>query len=87
MGHGMYASNQSLCDVQTIYFLFKHERIRELRLQLLQIVVPIVAHFITNSNYHEFKLVNLADLLWRGGLGRNWSRSGNITIIVRATSP
>jgi len=46
-------------------FLLEYKSARQLRLELLKIVVSIVAHFISDADNHELELVNLTYLLGR----------------------
>ena len=78
MRHGVHASNQSLSDVQPIDFLLENEGVRQLGLELLKVVVPIVSHLIADSNDHQLEFVDLADGLWCRGLWHDWRLGSHI---------
>ena len=59
----MNAVDESLGDDETVGFLFEHEGAGQLSLQLLQVVVSVVPHFITDPDDHELELINLTDWL------------------------
>ena len=57
----MDAAYQSLSQCVTVSLFLEDERTDKLRLQLLQMVIPIVSQLISDANDHELQLVNLAD--------------------------
>ena len=48
-------------------FLLQNESARQHCLQLLQVVISVVTHLVSNSDNHQLKFVDLADWLgsWR----------------------
>lgn len=57
----MDAAYQSLSQCVAVSLFLEDERTDKLRLQLLQMVIPIVSQLISDANDHELQLVNLAD--------------------------
>ena len=60
----MNAVDQSLRDNETVGFLFEYEGASQLGLKLLQVVVSVVPHLITDPDDHELELINLANRLY-----------------------
>ena len=51
--HAVNTSDESFCDCRPVRLLFQHKSARQLRLELLKVVVAIVAHLVSDSNDHQ----------------------------------
>ena len=68
VGHAVHTSDQSLSDRQSVRLLLKDKSARQLSLELGEVVITVVAHFISNTDNHQLQFVDLTDRLWLGWL-------------------
>ena len=51
--HAVDTCDESFSDCRPVRLLFQHESARQLRLELLKVVVAIVAHLVSDPNDHQ----------------------------------
>jgi len=65
-----------------VRLLLKDKSARQLSLELGEVVITVVAHFITNTDNHQLQFVDLTDRLWLGRLLHDRSLWRDISILT-----
>ena len=63
MGHTVDAAEERVCQRVAVGLLFENVRADKLCFQLLEVFISVVPQLITDSNDHEFELIDLTDWL------------------------